>query len=141
MQSGPEHMPKEAMVNLSTEKKTLDIYQVLEKKDLITDTAVMDPYSRGSRNAKMSWIWKISAERQHNLPDWLTEIYRVNFHRARARMLRYKEEKVLLELEMSNSRRSIEYRVAQWRQRANDTSGVKGVEIIQQSLATLAPER
>lgn len=64
---------REAMVNLSAEKKTLDIYQVLEKKDLITDTAVMDPYSRGSRNAKMSWIWKISAERQHNLPDWLTE--------------------------------------------------------------------
>ena len=72
-------------------------------------------------------------------------------------MLRYKEEKVLLELEMSNSRRSIEYRVAQWRQRANDTSGgkrayalrqvaqwntlrkhaAKGVEIIQQSLEKL----
>ena len=76
-------------------------------------------------------------------------------------MLRYGEEKTLLELDMKNSKRSIESRIAEWQKRANDTSGgkrayalrqvaqwntlgkhaVKGVEIIQQSLATLAPER
>lgn len=64
---------REAMVALGAEDKTLDIYRVLEKSDLVTDTTVMDPNARGQKTKKMSWIWKLQGPKNQKTPDWMKE--------------------------------------------------------------------
>ena len=63
---------RRAMKILGAPGNLLEKYQVLQPKDVQTNTAVVDFNAPGQRNRAMSWIWHSHNSAQDN-PEWLQE--------------------------------------------------------------------
>ncbi|KAJ3547371.1 hypothetical protein NMY22_g1672 [Coprinellus aureogranulatus] len=73
----------------------------LTSKDTKAVVTVWDPNAEGQRNAELSWIWKVrSSSDPKAAEEYVRDLYRVNWIRARSRRDRWKEELMLLESEM-----------------------------------------
>ncbi|KAH8073397.1 hypothetical protein BXZ70DRAFT_902893 [Cristinia sonorae] len=100
-------------------------YRELTREDLKANTAVWDPNAPGQRNESLTWIWKVNHGSIDD-SDWLTELFRVNFLRARARAARASEECTLLQHEMDWTKCYLENEVEIWRSRVSKDSSSPG---------------
>ncbi|KAK7680044.1 hypothetical protein QCA50_016990 [Cerrena zonata] len=113
-----------AMMLLGADDKILSTYKVLLKEDLASSTAVAEPNARGQSRVKLSWIWQTTSH--SNNPEFLTEMLRVNWLRAKSRRDRWKEEKVLLRSELSWTMNYFTHNVNTWIDRSIDaTPGIR----------------
>lgn len=62
---------RRAMENLNAPATLLNRYQYLASTDIVASTAVIDPNSRGQRNAGLSWIWQMIPSA--DTPAFMTE--------------------------------------------------------------------
>ncbi|KAG1880692.1 hypothetical protein C8R48DRAFT_668103 [Suillus tomentosus] len=58
---------------------TLEKYRELEKKDLKTSVAVVDPNAWGQRNSTLPWFWSFEVQADSTSSDWMTKFYRVHW--------------------------------------------------------------
>ncbi|KAK7679233.1 hypothetical protein QCA50_017811 [Cerrena zonata] len=112
---------RKAMITLGASSTLLDKYKVLRKEDLAASTAVVDPNARGQSQAELSWIWQTSTQ-SSSTPEFMEEMLRVNWLRAKARRDRWKEEKILLKSEMQWTRNYFKHTEKTWLDRSKDTT-------------------
>ncbi|TEB37682.1 hypothetical protein FA13DRAFT_1622302, partial [Coprinellus micaceus] len=72
----------------------------ITRSDLKAVMAVYKPNARGQRNEGLSWIWTTALGKDKDRPDYMTEMYRVNWIRGKSRLDRWKEEVIMLKAEM-----------------------------------------
>ncbi|KAK7696323.1 hypothetical protein QCA50_000977 [Cerrena zonata] len=97
----------------------LQQFKLLTKEDLKASTAVVDSNAPHQGKDLLSWIWHIG--RSDNSPPVITELYRVNWLRAKCRRDRWAEEKILLRSELSWTHNYFRNRAETWKLRASDT--------------------
>ncbi|KAK7685247.1 hypothetical protein QCA50_011610 [Cerrena zonata] len=111
-----------AMVILGTGDALLQQFKVLTRADLAASTAVANSNEAGQGKKKLSWIWHKMSENDD--PVFVTEMYRVNWLRAKSRRDRWAEEKTLLQSELECTHRYFLYHMEQWKTRSlNTTAG------------------
>ncbi|KAK7676858.1 hypothetical protein QCA50_020194 [Cerrena zonata] len=111
---------RKAMILLGADEILLSKYQVLLREDLASSTAVAEPNARGQSRVKLSWIWHMRS--QSNNPEFLNEMLRVNWLRAKSRRDRWQEEKILLKSELIWTKNFFSNRKILWIDRAKDTT-------------------
>ncbi|KAG2004971.1 hypothetical protein CC2G_003473 [Coprinopsis cinerea AmutBmut pab1-1] len=89
-----------ALSRLNAEPELLQRYREVRREDTRAITAVYEPNARNQRNVALSWIWTINVEGDSANSEYLEELYRVNWLRAKSRAERWREEHVLLTSEM-----------------------------------------
>ncbi|EAU86504.2 hypothetical protein CC1G_10226 [Coprinopsis cinerea okayama7 len=89
-----------AMRRLGANDSVIRRYRALTPEDTRAVTTIYQPNMRGERNRPLSWIWNLDVSGDSARSDYLEELYRVNWLRARSRVDRWKEEYVLLSSEM-----------------------------------------
>ncbi|KAG2007148.1 hypothetical protein CC2G_014864 [Coprinopsis cinerea AmutBmut pab1-1] len=85
---------------LGATREILDKYRPITKGDTKAITAVYKPNASGQRNTPLSWIWTMDVEGDSANSEYLEELYRVNWLRAKSRAERWREEHLLLTSEM-----------------------------------------
>ncbi|KAI0073595.1 hypothetical protein K474DRAFT_1579789, partial [Panus rudis PR-1116 ss-1] len=103
-------------IGMGTVEGAIDTYKDLKKEDVKASTAVVEPNARGQRNEHLSWIWHVR-DPDHANPQWMDELYRVNWLRAKARRDRLAEEKTLLRSEMDWTRNFFAHQAKLWKER------------------------
>ncbi|KAJ3533206.1 hypothetical protein NMY22_g7429 [Coprinellus aureogranulatus] len=89
-----------ALMRLGVYKK-YGRFQRITRADTKAVTAIFDPNRRGERNASLSWLWHIDlGGAKVSDGDYLRELYRVNWIRARSRKDRWAEEYKYVKAEM-----------------------------------------
>ena len=134
-----------AMVRLGADDEILSRYRVLEKKDIASSGALLNPNEPGSTTLRLSWIWQTGYQADNSNAQGLYEckvsiyisiyyiylsltfvfyiVNRVHWLRARAQKLRWKEEFVLVAHEMEWTVRYYIHQSKVWKTRgsvAND---------------------
>ncbi|KAG2005829.1 hypothetical protein CC2G_002197 [Coprinopsis cinerea AmutBmut pab1-1] len=89
-----------ALGRLGAEEETRQRYKEVKREDTRAITAVYEPNARNQRNVALSWIWTMDVEGDSANSEYLEELYRVNWLRAKSRADRWKEEHTLLTCEM-----------------------------------------
>ena len=123
---------REAMIRLGLPPQELaTTYQELQKADLKTSTAILEPNLPGQSTQKLSWIWTqhIASDtegthlsecewnlRQDNQPsdNLRLSVYRVHWLRSRAQLHRWQEELNLTKHEMVWSTGYFIYQSVEW---------------------------
>ncbi|KAK7696208.1 hypothetical protein QCA50_000861 [Cerrena zonata] len=111
---------RKAMIVLGADRDILSKYKPLNKTDLAASTAVADSNARGQRRDQLSWIWQTFSNT--NSPDFMNEMLRVNWLRAKSRRDRWREEKILLRSEIDWTRIFYQRQVDLWIDRSADVS-------------------
>lgn len=62
-----------AMLRLGADDNLLDKYRILQKDDVKSSTAILNPNEPGSTRMKLSWIWKTLPGGDESQPDILRE--------------------------------------------------------------------
>ncbi|EFI26719.1 hypothetical protein CC1G_15640 [Coprinopsis cinerea okayama7 len=75
-------------------------YRAIKPEDTRAVTAIYKPNARGERNKPLPWIWNMDVAGDSTKSEYLEELYRVNWLRARSRLDRWREEYTLLSSEM-----------------------------------------
>ncbi|KAJ3525648.1 hypothetical protein NMY22_g10486 [Coprinellus aureogranulatus] len=75
-------------------------FQNITRQDTRAVTSVYDPNRRGERNETLSWIFLLNLGTNAKEDDYLKEVYRVNWIRARSRKDRWAEEYKFVKAEM-----------------------------------------
>ncbi|KAG2003780.1 hypothetical protein CC2G_004358 [Coprinopsis cinerea AmutBmut pab1-1] len=75
-------------------------YRTIKPEDTRAVTAIYKPNARGQRNKPLPWFWNLDIAGDSTKSDYLEELYRVNWLRARSRLDRWREEYTLLSNEM-----------------------------------------
>ncbi|KLO08462.1 hypothetical protein SCHPADRAFT_835294, partial [Schizopora paradoxa] len=114
-------MARTCMIQLGASKELLEVYKEMKEEDLDIPADLYNPNRTGQRNDKMSWFWLSPDQpvRGTEMDTWMTEFYRVNWLRAKARHARWDEEKVIVKSEMNNTIRWFEHRRETWQQRVD----------------------
>ncbi|EAU88973.2 hypothetical protein CC1G_10669 [Coprinopsis cinerea okayama7 len=89
-----------AMRRLGADTTTLLHYRAIKPDDIRAVTAIYQPNARGQRNKSLSWIWNLNVSGDSQKSEYLEELYRVNWLRAKSRHDRWREEFTLLTSEM-----------------------------------------
>ncbi|KAH6906278.1 hypothetical protein BKA70DRAFT_1497792 [Coprinopsis sp. MPI-PUGE-AT-0042] len=89
-----------ALSRLGADPALMSYFKPISKEDTKAITAIYKPNARGERNKKVSWIWSMAEQGHEVNSQYLAEVYRVNWVRAKCRMERWKEEHHLLRSEM-----------------------------------------
>ena len=120
-----------AIVRLSPDDRSLNKYQVLQKADVKSSTAILDPNSPGSSSLRLSWIWQKHSGSAQSAPESMLEckskpkcsghtydcfstVQRVHWLRARAQNHRWQEELILVKHEMEWTTRYFVHRARVW---------------------------
>ncbi|KAK7678330.1 hypothetical protein QCA50_018678 [Cerrena zonata] len=113
---------RKAMVMLGACDDLLDQFQLLKREDLTASTAVANSNEAGQGKQKLSWIWHTTSRTGTDDPVFVTEMFRVNWLRAKSRRDRWAEEKVLLQSELTWTHRFFTHRAEQWTKRSMHTT-------------------
>ena len=60
-------------MRLSPDDRSLNKYQVLQKADVKSSTAILDPNSPGSSSLRLSWIWQKHSGSMQSDPESILE--------------------------------------------------------------------
>ncbi|KAF9037245.1 hypothetical protein BJ165DRAFT_1532623 [Panaeolus papilionaceus] len=118
-----------AMESLGLDKDAMEHYHTLERKHLNSSTALLLPNAKKSTkiNLTLSWIWRarvlartgnLAAGSQVTEPIAVQEFLRVHWLRAQALSRHWKEEFVLLSIEMEWTVRFFLFHSEKWGHRA-----------------------
>ncbi|EAU84183.2 hypothetical protein CC1G_13091 [Coprinopsis cinerea okayama7 len=89
-----------ALRRLGAEEDILRKYKAITAEDTRAVTTIYKPNERGQRNKPLSWIWNLNVADDSSKSEYMEELYRVNWLRAKSRFDRWKEEHTLLTCEM-----------------------------------------
>ncbi|EAU83220.2 hypothetical protein CC1G_11681 [Coprinopsis cinerea okayama7 len=110
------HQARWALTRLGADADTLARYRQIKTEDTKAITAIYSPNARGQRNVSLSWIWTLNVQGDSMKSEYLEELYRVNWLRAKSRAERWEEEHTLLTYEMDWVVRFFAYKQDQCRQ-------------------------
>ncbi|KAG1867501.1 hypothetical protein C8R48DRAFT_747361 [Suillus tomentosus] len=91
---------RKQMMKLEPGQDQLQKYKPLLREQLKISTAVGDPNARGQRNESLAWFWSVEVDLGGPDQSWNEEFYRVHWLRAKALRDRWREEMLLVKLEM-----------------------------------------
>ncbi|KAG1907979.1 uncharacterized protein F5891DRAFT_939182, partial [Suillus fuscotomentosus] len=91
---------RKQMMKLEPGQDQLQKYKPLLREQLKISTAVGDPNARGQRNESLAWFWSVEVDLGGPDQSWNEEFYRVHWLRAKALRDRWREEMLLVTLEM-----------------------------------------
>ncbi|KAG1804027.1 hypothetical protein EV424DRAFT_1474522 [Suillus variegatus] len=91
---------RKQMMKLEPGQDRLQKYKPLLREQLKISTAVGDPNARGQRNESLAWFWSVEVDLGGPDQSWNEEFYRVHWLRAKALRDRWREEMILVKLEM-----------------------------------------
>ncbi|KAF5325617.1 hypothetical protein D9611_000333 [Ephemerocybe angulata] len=89
-----------ALTELGGSERLLQELRPLAPTDVKAIVRLYDNSVRNQRNSPPPWIWALKLEGDPNSQRYLEELHRVNWFRARARMMRWDEEHTLISEEM-----------------------------------------
>ncbi|KAF8952574.1 hypothetical protein BDZ97DRAFT_1768347, partial [Flammula alnicola] len=75
-------------------------YQKLLPEQLVALKSIYEPNARGAGTYSLPWFWMLQVGSDSDSAEYMDELYRVNWMRARAKMLRWEEESILIPSEM-----------------------------------------
>ncbi|KAG1834324.1 hypothetical protein DFJ58DRAFT_652738 [Suillus subalutaceus] len=96
-------------------------YKPLLREQLKISTAVGDPNARGQRNESLAWFWSVEVDLGGPDHSWNEEFYRVHWLRAKALRDRWKEEMMLVQLEMDWTCNFFLWKATQWGDRMRES--------------------
>ncbi|KIJ08608.1 hypothetical protein PAXINDRAFT_88630 [Paxillus involutus ATCC 200175] len=102
-----------AMIALGASSVLLQRYQELKEEHLQSKTIEIDPSVTGMRGENLPWFWTMNADLQAG--NWMSEFFRVKFHRAKANIDRCTEEVALLKMEMRWTANFFQHHSDKWR--------------------------
>ncbi|KAG1765179.1 hypothetical protein EV702DRAFT_1051123 [Suillus placidus] len=105
---------RKQMMKLEPGQEQLQKYKPLLREQLKISTAVGDPNARGQRNESLAWFWSIEVDLGGPDQSWNEEFYRVHWLRAKALWNRWREELILVKLEMDWTRNFFLWKATQW---------------------------
>ncbi|KAG1896737.1 uncharacterized protein F5891DRAFT_958104, partial [Suillus fuscotomentosus] len=91
---------RKQMMKLEPGQDQLQKYKPLLHEQLKISTAVGDPNARGQRNESLAWFWSVEVDLGGPDQSWNEEFYRVHWLRAKALRDQWREEMLLVTLEM-----------------------------------------
>ncbi|KAG1889031.1 uncharacterized protein F5891DRAFT_1198847 [Suillus fuscotomentosus] len=89
-------------------------YKPLLREQLKISTAVGDPNARGQRNESLAWFWSVEVDLRGPDQSWNEEFYQVHWLRAKALWDRWREEMLLVKLEMDWTCKFFLWKTTQW---------------------------
>jgi hypothetical protein len=120
-----------ALKALEADASIMDQFQDIKDRDMVASSIIVDSNACGQRNASLAWFWNsgISDEHQDNavlteceskvpcrsVPLTYVTVYRVHWLRAHTRMLRWKEELILTQHEMTWTTLYFRYLSRRWK--------------------------
>ncbi|KAG1729059.1 uncharacterized protein EDB91DRAFT_1085839 [Suillus paluster] len=112
---------RKQMMKLEPGQDQLEKYKPLLQEQLKISTAVGDPNARGQRNESLAWFWSIEVDLGGPDHSWNEEFYRVHWLQAKALRDRWKEELILVELEMDWMCNFFLWKSTQWGDRMRES--------------------
>ncbi|KAJ7177717.1 hypothetical protein C8R46DRAFT_888663 [Mycena filopes] len=106
---------------------TGDKWKPITKQDLAMSGDITEANRTGQRASTLPWFWRLEdggALGEMEESSEMTEFYRVNWLRAKARMARWREEKVIVACEMEWTVKSFQHKQSLWAERC-DKAGVE----------------
>ncbi|KAG1738322.1 uncharacterized protein EDB91DRAFT_1054610, partial [Suillus paluster] len=91
---------RKQMMKLEPGQDQVEKYKPLLQEQHKVSMAIGDPNARGQRNESLTWFWSIEVDLGGPDHSWNEEFYQVHWLRAKAPWDRWKEELILVELEM-----------------------------------------
>jgi hypothetical protein len=129
---------REAIKSLVGDKKLLDRYEAITTEDLKMSGDVVEESRFGQRNDALAWFWRLDGIGQRPNDTWMQEceylkfnrelqllnqnktVYRVNWHRAKARYSRWVEEVKIVHTEIKSTVGWFSHQRTTWERRAED---------------------
>ncbi|KAG1828050.1 hypothetical protein DFJ58DRAFT_672439, partial [Suillus subalutaceus] len=105
---------RKQMMQLEPGQDQVQKYKPLLREQLKISTAVGDPNARGQRNESLAWFWSVEVDLGGPDHSWNEEFYRVHWLRAKALRDRWKEEMMLVQLEMDWTCNFFLWKATQW---------------------------
>ncbi|KAG1901338.1 uncharacterized protein F5891DRAFT_1187617 [Suillus fuscotomentosus] len=105
---------RKQMMKLEPGQDQLQKYKPLLREQLKISTAVGDPNARGQRNESLAWFWSVEVDLRGPDQSWNEEFYRVHWLRAKALRDRWREEMLLVKLEMDWTCKFFLWKTTQW---------------------------
>ncbi|KAG1898408.1 uncharacterized protein F5891DRAFT_1190786 [Suillus fuscotomentosus] len=105
---------RKQMMKLEPGQDQLQKYKPLLREQLKISTAVGDPNARGQRNESLAWFWSVEVDLGGPDQSWNEEFYRVHWLRAKALWDRWREEMLLVKLEMDWTCKFFLWKTTQW---------------------------
>jgi hypothetical protein len=135
---GTYRCAREAIESLGADEEVLNRYKVISADDLKMSGDVVEENRFGQRNDALAWFWRLDGLGQRANDAWMHEceylkfnrefhplnqnktVYRVNWHRAKARYSRWAEEVKIVYTELESTIRWFSHRRTTWERRAKD---------------------
>ncbi|KAG1775151.1 hypothetical protein EV702DRAFT_973795 [Suillus placidus] len=108
-------------MKLEPGQEQLQKYKPLLREQLKISTAVGDPNARGQRNESLAWFWSVEVDLGGPDQSWNEEFYRVHWLRAKALRDRWREELILVKLEMDWTHNFFLWKATQWGNRMQES--------------------
>ncbi|KAG1867096.1 hypothetical protein C8R48DRAFT_747493 [Suillus tomentosus] len=105
---------RKQMMKLEPGQDQLQKYKPLLREQLKISTAVGDPNARGQRNESLAWFLSVEVDLGGPDQSWNEEFYRVHWLRAKALWDRWREEMLLVKLEMDWTCKFFLWKTTQW---------------------------
>ncbi|KAG1761668.1 hypothetical protein EV702DRAFT_1207062 [Suillus placidus] len=112
---------RKQMMKLEPGQEQLQKYKPLLREQLKISTAVGDPNARGQRNESLAWFWSVEVDLGGPDQSWNEEFYRVHWLRAKALRDRWREELILVKLEMDWTHNFFLWKATQWGDRMQES--------------------
>ncbi|KAG1851351.1 hypothetical protein DFJ58DRAFT_842233 [Suillus subalutaceus] len=112
---------RKQMMQLEPGQDQVQKYKPLLREQLKISTAVGDPNARGQRNESLAWFWSVEVDLGGPDHSWNEEFYRVHWLRAKALWDRWKEEMMLVQLEMDWTCNIFLWKATQWGDRMRES--------------------
>ncbi|KAG1834003.1 hypothetical protein DFJ58DRAFT_918032 [Suillus subalutaceus] len=112
---------RKQMMQLEPGQDQVQKYKPLLREQLKISTAVGDPNARGQRNESLAWFWSVEVDLGGPDHSWNEEFYRVHWLRAKALRDRWKEEMMLVQLEMDWTCNFFLWKATQWGDRMRES--------------------
>ncbi|KAI6002551.1 hypothetical protein EDC04DRAFT_2611815 [Pisolithus marmoratus] len=114
-----------AMIALGAGSDILDHYQELHKSQLSTSTAAFTQGAHDHCGTQLPWFWTIDIPKDTNSNSWLTEFYRIHWHRTKATKDHWEEEEELLTSEFQWVVNYFQYRAKTWKEIYTDNKSAR----------------
>ncbi|KAG1904482.1 uncharacterized protein F5891DRAFT_1183902 [Suillus fuscotomentosus] len=105
---------RKQMMKLEPGQDQLQKYKPLLREQLKISTAVGDPNARGQQNESLAWFWSVEVDLGGPDQSWNEEFYRVHWLMAKALRNRWREEMLLVKLEMDWTCKFFLWKTTQW---------------------------
>ncbi|KAG1723661.1 uncharacterized protein EDB91DRAFT_1063313 [Suillus paluster] len=105
---------RKQMMQLEPGEDQLQKYKPLLWEQLKISAAISDPNAQGQRNKSLTWFWSVKVDLGGPDHSWNEEFYQVHWLRAKALRDRWKEEMMLVQLEMDWTCNFFLWKATQW---------------------------